>query len=181
MKLCTLCNVEKPLDAFYAWRRSKDGRMARCRPCHRTKLSERAGKTCDGCGGAVSHSTVKLCQPCRAKAKRGPGSPGWRGGRSYSKGYVRLSGHFDHPNAHDGLISEHTLVMTEHLGRPLLPGENVHHRNGVRDDNRIENLELWSTSQPPGQRVEDKALWALEFLKTYHPEWLSPDAQEAAC
>jgi hypothetical protein len=51
--------------------------------------------------------------------------------------------------------------MEEILGRPLEPNENVHHVNGVRDDNRPENLELWLTSQPSGQRVRDLVEWVV--------------------
>jgi endogenous inhibitor of DNA gyrase (YacG/DUF329 family) len=85
-----------------------------------------------------------------------------------SGGYVRVYVGKDYPGASkSGHTFEHRVVMAEIIGRPLLPEENVHHKNGVRDDNRPENLELWTRSQPQGQRVEDKIRWAREFLALY--------------
>lgn len=63
--------------------------------------------------------------------------------------------------------------MAQAIGRPLLPHEQPHHVNGDRADNRLCNLELWSTSQPAGQRVEDKTAWALDLLHLYAPHLLA--------
>lgn len=74
----------------------------------------------------------------------------------------------NHPNSKkNGRIREHVFIMSEKLGRAIKKKETVHHKNGIKSDNRIENLELWSHSHPYGQRVDDKIEWAKEFLEEY--------------
>lgn len=85
------------------------------------------------------------------------------------KGY-RVVTAIGHPNAQrTGKIKEHRLVMSKMLGRPLVSGENVHHRNGDRLDNRPQNLELWVSMQPSGQRVSDLLAFARMVQDRYGP------------
>lgn len=112
------------------------------------------------------------CREASRLAHTGKKSFAWKGGRVVDKrtGYVYVWNP-EHPNAVMGhgkaYVLEHRMVMSDHLGRKLLRTEQVHHKNGDRSDNRIANLELWSTSQPSGQRIEDKLRWAKEFIALY--------------
>jgi hypothetical protein len=82
-------------------------------------------------------------------------------------GFINKQGYRIVADGNGGKIKEHRLVMEKHLGRKLLPEENVHHKNGNRSDNRIENLELWNIRQPPGKRIEDLVVYAKEILRLY--------------
>jgi len=81
--------------------------------------------------------------------------------------YTGKTGYVCRSGANGRTVFQHREVMEQVLGRKLVPGENVHHINGVRSDNRPANLELWNTHQPAGQRVSDKVAWAREILKLY--------------
>ena len=75
-------------------------------------------------------------------------------------GYIRVK-------TESGWDTQHRIVMSDFIGRPLLPHELVHHKNGIRTDNRIENLELCSRYQPPSQRISDQLEWAREIISLY--------------
>lgn len=124
---------------------------------------------CD-CGNETSVAAASFSgghtKSCGCVAKRrGPDHPLWLGGHIDKNGY-----HITVVNRKS--MKSHRLVMEGILGRPLLPSENVHHKNGVRNDNRPENLEVWVKSQPCGQRVTDVVVHAAELLARYSPDLL---------
>ena len=174
MKTCTKCGESKSEDEFHFRSHKKDGsatRHAHCKVCRcgiQNLNKQKKTALCE-CG-RTKYIDSKTCRECRYALNRlgGPNSPSWRGGTTKtSRGYItqRVQNH-PYSDA-NGSVFQHRLVMESVLGRYLLPGETVHHKNGVRDDNRPENLELWVSYQPSGQRPEDLLEWADEIIRRY--------------
>jgi hypothetical protein len=145
------------------------GRRGQCRKHYRLSIvtDPCAGESCTTgtlarglCGKHYQRlkNTGSVDEPMRRKP----------GHKTLSSGGYVLIYEPGHPMSYrDGRVHEHRVVMAQHIGRALKPNETVHHKNGDRTDNRIENLELWASCHPGGQRIEDLVAYAREILDEY--------------
>lgn len=180
-KTCTVCGDTKELSEFGSTG-TKGKTRGNCKVCFNAWQYEKyKDRLCAAKNCRTGSYTHKYCQAHRHRLKKFgslledvPVNHLRRNGGTYNKAGYHLIYKSDHPNAQkSGYIMEHIYVMSQSLGRPLLPDENVHHKNGQKADNRLTNLELWSKSQPAGQRISDKVTWAKELLALYEPTALS--------
>jgi hypothetical protein len=134
--------------------------------CWSRRNKQRVPVQCGMCGRErVIHATVTRTDTftglCRSCVHTGPQSTTWRGGRVTKNGYIYVKVDPKHPfyeamATTTGHILEHRLVTAEHLGRALENTEVVHHRNSIKTDNRIENLELFVSFREHGVAMQQR-------------------------
>ena len=147
-------------------------------------LAPQKNRTCEVSGCEKKHIAKGMCSMHYRRfclygdVNARPGKPRSNKTEISQGGYIKIY-EPEHPNSNgNGYILEHRKVMSQMLNRPLLDSEQVHHKNGDRQDNRPENLELWSVRQPPGQKIEDKIEYALEILEVYAPHLLNEERKQ---
>jgi hypothetical protein len=146
-KVCEQCGV-----TFYPINSGGPNRFCSIR-CHDDwQRRNREQRTCEVCGAAfelppslAANNAGRFCgRECMGVAARRRPLDRMHNGKPAlltPSGYVKVW-EPEHPNSHHGWIGEHRLIVATILGRALTPDEDVHHINGVKDDNRPENLEV---------------------------------------
>jgi hypothetical protein len=130
--------------------------------CSRDCREKELQHNCEVCGKPfwlkASHEFLrKTCSLACAGLYRGDKAQA--GGSITAQGYRLLQ-------IRNRRILEHRKVMEDHLGRPLYKWEEIHHLDGNRLNNRLDNLELWVKRQPGGQRRDDLLPWAILFIES---------------
>jgi hypothetical protein len=171
-KICTICKTEKDRSEFPSQRGNYV--KEKCKPCHTAFNRERRIKwRKENPKKYQEHLDKKFIE---YRLKRGLDPKRQRKPHRKFQGSINNGGYkefrgqrfMSHPCCDKrGRILEHRMVMYDHLKRAPIGEETVHHKNGIRTDNRIENLELWTKNHGPGQRVEDVLNFCIEFLKKY--------------
>jgi len=136
-----------------------------CASCYQTALYRGeinpSGEKCSVAGCVRTVRTRGMCGRHYARlTRRQDLTADFR--RDRGTGTYERNGYVQHTMPDGTLKMEHRIVMEAVLGRALHKFENVHHINGIRDDNRPSNLELWAKPQPNGQRVDDLVRWVVE-------------------
>jgi len=131
------------------------------------------GSNCSvkGCNRAVAAHGVCGTHYARLRRWGAPEAGYIAKGHTTRSGYRMAYAPEDPMAQRNGHVLEHRLVMSRLLGRPLDRIESVHHKNGVRDDNRAENLELWAKCQPAGQRAAELVEWARMIIEKYGADY----------
>ncbi len=196
-KHCSTCNATKCVTSFSLDRGRKDGRYPQCKDCRNAygrkyqrvnrskrleierRYRERKRSKKDGSCSVVECTESKmysasggLCEKHYQRYQK-HGDPNHTAHPNRGKGYVNSEGYrvLSRPGhamaTAKGALLEHRLIMSEHIGRSLYADETVHHLNGDKLDNRIENLELRIGNHGKGGKAEDVLAWAHEVIRRY--------------
>lgn len=157
-RACPTCGKEREWrGSLFTTYPSRKGNLGFCsRKCAAQSRLNRDLFRCEKCGRLAprrrgNHLRKRFCShDCEIASRESPGFLDKHGYR-----ILRIRGRE---------VPEHRIVMEGMIGRPLLAAETVHHKNGMRADNRPDNLELWDSRNPKGQRVADKIAWCVWYL-----------------